>query len=71
MPMPEISCKDLITFATTLTAALAVFFTLQARVAVVEANVKILYDDFDKIEIRIEKRLDRIDENLEYLLKSR
>lgn len=69
--MPEISCKDLITFATTLTAALAVFFTLQARVAVVEANVKILYDDFDKIEIRIEKRLDRIDENLEYLLKSR
>ena len=69
--MPEISCKDLITFATTLTAALAVFFTLQARVAVGEANVKILYDDFDKIEIRIEKRLDRIDENLEYLLKSR
>ncbi|NQY60799.1 hypothetical protein [Cognatishimia sp.] len=54
-----------------MTAALAVFFTLQARVAVVEANVKILYDDFDKIEIRIEKRLDRIDENLEYLLKSR
>lgn len=69
--MPDITCKDFITFGTTLTVALAVFFALQARVAVIETNVDVLYSDFDKIEIRIEKRLDRIDEKHESIFNTR